>query len=168
MLSTFIAVVLAAAASTTARVPKAPPALGEVHFQFDSAALPADANERLRKAADYAETHPGARIVLDAHCDPIGTNPYNVGLAIRRAESVRGTLTEMGVPREQIVFAIYGEDGARRATHAQDRRVTVWASQAPLTAVIDRTFTGGGAAVTWGKPLTTAEIEATPAPVARR
>src|SRR5262249_45885940 len=111
--------------------------LGEVKFRFDSAALPADAPQRLDDAVRFATAHPGHRIVLDAHCDPIGTSPYNVGLAIRRAESVRTQLVARGVPADQIVFAIYGEDGARRASYAEDRRGGPWAARGPPPLGVD-------------------------------
>src|SRR5215468_5624336 len=132
--------------------------LGEVKFRFDSAALPASAPQRLDGAVRFAASHPGHRIVLDAHCDPIGTSPYNVGLAIRRAESVRAQLVARGVPADQIVFASY----------ADDRRVTLWPTRQPLVAVIDHTLAGKGTAVTWNRPLTTAQLEAAPQPVASR
>jgi len=143
-------------------------ALGEVKFRFDSAALPANAPQLLDGAVRFAAAHPGHRIVLDAHCDPVGTSPYNVGLAVRRAESVRAKLVARGVPADQIVLAIYGEDGARRATYADDRRVTLWPTREPLAQVIDHTLGGKGTAVTWNKPLTTAQLEAAPQPVASR
>ena len=144
------------------------PVVGEVKFRFDSAELPANAPRLLDGAVRFAAAHPGHRIVLDAHCDPIGTSPYNVGLAVRRAESVRARLIARGVPADQIVLAIYGEDGARRARYADDRRVTLWSTRQPLVAVIDHTLTGKGTAVTWNKPLTTAQLEAAPQPVASR
>jgi outer membrane protein OmpA-like peptidoglycan-associated protein len=142
--------------------------LGEVRFRFDSAALLASAPQRLDGAVRFAAAHPGHRIVLDAHCDPVGTSPYNVGLAIRRAESVRAQLVARGVPADQIVFAIYGKDGARRASYAGDRRVTLWPTREPLAAVIDHTLAGKGTAVTWNRPLTTAQVESAPQPVASR
>lgn len=142
--------------------------LGEVKFRFDSAALPGDATQSLADVAGYAAAHPDQRIVLDAHCDPVGTSAYNVGLAIRRAESVRDQLTGAGVPADQIVFAIYGKDGEHRATHADDRRVTLWPTREPLAQVIDHTLAGRGTAVTWQKPLSVAQIQATPEPVASR
>jgi hypothetical protein len=152
--------------------PAAQPSRGavrsDVKFRFDSARLSGDAAAVLGDVAHQAIAHPDQRIVLDAHCDPIGTSPYNVRLAIRRAESVRDRLTASGVSADQIVFAIYGENGARRASYAGDRRVTLWLTRQPLTAVVDRTFAGQGTAVTWGRPLTTAQIAAAPQPVASR
>jgi outer membrane protein OmpA-like peptidoglycan-associated protein len=163
-----LAVALTATAGAAGANNAAPPALGEVHFDFDSSALHDNAFANLENTATYASAHPSARIVLDAHCDPIGTAPYNVGLAIRRAETVRDKLTGMGVPADQIVFAIFGKNGALRATYADDRRVTVRATTEPLTDVIATTFTGQGTAVTWEMPLTTAQIDAAPLPVASR
>ena len=136
--------------------------LGELHFRFDSAALMADAPSVLDKVVAYATSNPDARVVLDAHTDPVGRSDYNVGLAIRRAESVRDQLKAMGVPEERIVFAVYGEDGALRASHAEDRRVTLWATTEPLALVIDRTLAAHGDAVTWHKPLTVAQVEGLP------
>src|SRR5512141_1615926 len=124
MLSTLIAAVVGVA--THAVAPIEPPSLGDVYFKFDSSALPDVTRTALEKPVAVARANPSVRLVLDAHCDPIGTAPYNIGLAIRRASAVRTALVEMGVPADQIVFAIFGEDGARRATFAADRRVSVW------------------------------------------
>jgi OmpA family len=142
-------------------------ALGELKFRFDSAALQADAPASLDRVAAFASANPDAKIVLNAHTDPIGAEDYNVKLAIRRAESVRAQLTAMGVGDDQIVFAIYGENGQRRATYADDRRVTISSTREPLAMLIDRTFAGHGTAVTWQRPLSVAQIEGT-TPVASR
>jgi outer membrane protein OmpA-like peptidoglycan-associated protein len=144
-----------------------PGALGELNFRFDSAALMDNAPGVLDKVVAYASANPENKIVLDAHCDPIGASTYNVKLAIHRAESVRDRLKAMGVPEDRVVFAIYGEDGARRATYAGDRRVTIWSTREPLAAVIDRTFAGKGEAVTWERPLSVAQIQGSD-PVASR
>src|SRR5262245_44785217 len=134
-------------------------ALGELYFRFDSAALMGEAPGVLDKVVAFASENPDTRIVLDGHCDPIGASDYNVKLAIRRADSVRDELKRKGLPEDRIVFAIYGEDGARRSSYAKDRRVTIWSTREPLAAVIDHTFAGKGEAVTWQQPLTVAEIE---------
>jgi outer membrane protein OmpA-like peptidoglycan-associated protein len=141
--------------------------LGQLKFEFDSAALQAGAPGALEPVVAFASANRDAKIVLDAHTDPIGTADYNVKLAIRRAESVRAKLTAMGVAGDQIVFAVYGEDGRLRASYADDRRVTIWSTREPMAALIDHTFAGKGTAVTWEKPLSVAQIEGR-TPVASR
>ena len=41
---------------------------------------------------------PTSGIVLSGFTDPIGTAPYNVGLAIRRARAIEDALVALGVP----------------------------------------------------------------------
>lgn len=158
------ALLIAAAAVAHAAV--VPPRAPEVLFEFDSSALPANTDARLASTVAFAQAHPRARVVLDAYCDPIGTSPYNIGLAIRRATAVRDRLTVKGVPTRQIVLAIFGKDGARRATYAEDRRVSVWTTEVPLDHVITRTFRDQGTAVTWGEPLTQQQLAEAPSAVA--
>jgi hypothetical protein len=141
----------------------------EVHFDFDSAKLPSTATDTLAGVMAAAKANPDARIVLDAHCDPVGTSPYNVRLAIMRAEAVRYGLMADGVDPQRIVFSVYGEDGARRATHADDRRVGITLTTEPIATVIDQTFDGHGTAVTWQRPMTLAQVQAPArAPIATR
>jgi outer membrane protein OmpA-like peptidoglycan-associated protein len=132
----------------------------EVFFSFDSSALASGADSTLDHVVNVAYQTPDSRIVLDAHCDPIGSAPYNTGLAIRRAESVRDALIAKGVDSSRIVFAVYGEDGMQRATHAEDRRVGIMLTKQSVASVIDTTFADHGTAVTWERPMTMAQIEA--------
>src|SRR4051794_11505023 len=69
----------------------------EVFFSFDSSAVEPRAAHQLDHVANRARQTPDTRIVLDAHCDPRGTAPYNTGLAIRRAEAVRDALIAKGI-----------------------------------------------------------------------
>jgi len=135
--------------------------LGEVFFEFDSARLPADTSTRLAAVADWIKKHPCGRVILDGHADPRGTAPYNVGLGIRRAESVQSRLVAMGVPADRIYLVTYGEDGLRRSDYALDRRVTAWATEAPLHEIVDHSLVRGTAMV-WKKPVTAAQIDGPP------
>lgn len=133
----------------------------EVFFRFDSSALSTKATEQLDAAAHEALGEPGTKVVIDAHADPRGTAPYNVGLSIRRAESVRDHLVTLGVAEADIVMAHYGEDGAPRETFAEDRRVGITLTRQPLYVIIDRALPEA-TAVTWERPATTAEVDGPP------
>jgi outer membrane protein OmpA-like peptidoglycan-associated protein len=140
----------------------------ELKFKFDSSALPTNAGDALHRVAALSMAHPELRIVLDGNADPIGTAEYNVGLSIRRAEAVRDQLVGLGVDRDKIIVSAYGKDAPRRATYADDRRVTVWTTRNSVASVIDHTFAYRGTAVTWEKPMTTAQIASPSEPVASR
>ena len=62
----------------------------------------------------------------------------------------------------------FGEAGPRLAGYPANRRVTISLSSDAIASDIDQTFALGGTSVTWGRPMTTAEIEAAPTPVALR
>jgi hypothetical protein len=130
----------------------------EVFFRFDSSELSPKAKAELAKAAARLADNPGAKLVLDAHADPRGTAPYNVGLSIRRAEAVRDQLVANGVDADDIILAHYGEDAPRRETFAQDRRVGLDLTHQPLYVIIDKALPTA-TAVTWERPATVAEIE---------
>jgi outer membrane protein OmpA-like peptidoglycan-associated protein len=154
-----LAATLAAAAFGTPAL-AAGTSSNEVFFSFDSSALASSADSTLDHVVTVAHQTPDTRIVLDAHCDPIGSAPYNTGLAIRRAESVRDALIAKGVDSSRIVFAVYGEDGMQRSTHAEDRRVGIMLTKQSVASVIDTTFADHGTAVTWERPMTMAQIDA--------
>ena len=60
--------------------------------------------------------------------DPRGTEEYNLGLGSRRAESVSGYLTKLGVGQPQLAVTTRGAldaTGTDEAGYAKDRRVDV-------------------------------------------
>jgi hypothetical protein len=146
---------LACASSASAQRRQMP---AEVFFDFDSTELDAADQQELKQVLDEVEALGGTKIVLDAHADARGTSPYNVGLSIRRAERIRDHLTSRGVDPDRIIMAAYGEDGPRRKSFAEDRRVTISLTAEPLYSIIDHS----GPYVTtvvWHEPVTYAEIK---------
>jgi outer membrane protein OmpA-like peptidoglycan-associated protein len=101
-------------------------------FDFDSADLESGARTNLLTLARWAKCNPKGAIILEGHADPRGGQAYNMKLSGERAASVREKLVQMGVPSERIVVTLYGENGPRRDTFAEDRRVTVRASATPV------------------------------------
>lgn len=124
----------------------------EVFFAFDSARLDETTSTTLAPMVEFAKAHPGVKIVLDGHTDPVGTAVYNVKLSLRRAEVVRDRLARAGVNENQIVLGVYGKNGLRRTTHALDRRVTIWTTEEPIRDVVSQTLVRGTAAI-WSKPV---------------
>jgi outer membrane protein OmpA-like peptidoglycan-associated protein len=107
-----------------------------VDLLFDTASsqLSSNAYDELKTLARWAKCNPNGAVILEGHADPTGTAAFNMTLSGERAAAVRAKLIAMGVPSEHIVVTLYGEHGPRRATFAQDRRVTVRAVPSPVPA----------------------------------
>jgi outer membrane protein OmpA-like peptidoglycan-associated protein len=152
----FIAGALLAVSAMTATAQ--PVKSTDVYFGFDSSELSAQAKAELDGAADQALSSPDMNVVINGFTDPQGAAPYNVKLSIRRAEAARDYLTAKGVDNDHVIMVYFGEGAARRPTFAQDRRVTIELTSAPLYSVINQSLPIA-TAVTWQKPATTAEVE---------
>jgi outer membrane protein OmpA-like peptidoglycan-associated protein len=113
--------------SEASQIPEA-----DLHFATDSATLDPNARNELLTVAQWAKCTPRGALILEGHADPRGTQNHNLKLSGERAAMVRQKLIAMGVPSDRIVITVYGENGPRRATFAQDRRVTVRASDRPV------------------------------------
>jgi peptidoglycan-associated lipoprotein len=98
-----------------------------VHFDFDSAALSAEAKEALKKVADYLDKDKGASLIIAGHCDERGSQAYNTVLGLKRAEAVKAALVELGVDAARLTTESFGEDkpldpGHDEAAWAKNRR----------------------------------------------
>jgi OOP family OmpA-OmpF porin len=100
-----------------------------VYFDFDSAKVTGDADDKVREAAMYAMEH-GAVIKVRGYTDRAGSNAYNANLARERARMIADAIAKIGVPASQIQVGAFGEgdpmvqtpDGTREA---RNRRVEI-------------------------------------------
>jgi peptidoglycan-associated lipoprotein len=95
----------------TAPPPAAPAAvavLKPVYFDFDKAEVRADNRAILEQAAAHLKANPG-KYVLEGHCDQEGTEEYNRGLGLRRANAVRAELVKLGVDGGCLSVVSFGE-----------------------------------------------------------
>ncbi|MFC4563491.1 OmpA family protein [Nocardiopsis mangrovi] len=108
----------------------------DVLFQFDEAALGADATENLADIAGRLDGVTGTVQVI-GHSDGLGDDDYNTALSERRAEAVRGALEEAlggGAPdieasgrgsEEPVAEETDSEGGDLPGGRAQNRRVEI-------------------------------------------
>jgi peptidoglycan-associated lipoprotein len=102
--------------------------LADVRFEYDSAALTAEAHAILQKHADWIQRHPQMRFVLQGHCDERGTVEYNLTLGEQRARAVYDYLTSLGVPGARLSTVSFGKErpldpGRGEEAWAKNRRV---------------------------------------------
>ena len=100
-----------------------------IFFAFDSDKLTPQAEESLTTAAECI-INENRGIYLEAHADSLGTEEYNILLTERRGQSVKGKLSEKGVPGELMQVIAKGSleaTGANESERSKDRRVElIW------------------------------------------
>jgi len=97
-----------------------------IYFGFDEFVLSDEATRRLHSAATCINSVAGRRIRLEGHCDPRGTDEYNLALGDRRAHTVRNYLRRLGVDVTRLRVLSKGRleaVGTDAAGWATDRRV---------------------------------------------
>ncbi len=82
----------------------------DVQFEFDSAKLSMEAQDILRRKAEWLKKNPRAKIIIEGHCDERGTNEYNLALGDRRAFSSKSFLVDLGIANSRLTTVSYGEE----------------------------------------------------------
>lgn len=94
-----------------------------VHFDFDRSAIRKDAVMALREAIKFLKANPEAKIMIEGHTCSIGTNEYNMGLADRRANSVKNYLIKKaGIEADRIETVAYGEEKPAKSNDTRKGR----------------------------------------------
>lgn len=82
----------------------------DIAFDFDSAVLTYQAQSLLKAKATWLRNNSNETVIIEGHCDERGTNAYNLALGERRAESVKGFLSNLGISDSRLTTISYGEE----------------------------------------------------------
>ena len=82
--------------------------LSTVYFGFNEATVRTEDRDKLKAAAEYLKSSK-LKVTIEGHCDERGSTEYNLALGERRAQSVKGYLTKLGVPAANLTTISYGE-----------------------------------------------------------
>ena len=101
-----------------------------IYFSFDSSVIKGQGTEIVAAHAKYLADHPNARVRLEGNTDERGSPEYNIGLGMRRAQSVREAMLLQGASATQITVVSYGAErpvdpAHDRAAWARNRRVDI-------------------------------------------
>ncbi len=101
-----------------------------IYFDFDSSEIRAEYVDVLATHGRFLSANPAVRVRLEGHTDERGSREYNIGLAERRAQTVRRALALQGVQESQISTVSYGEErpaaaGSDEKAWALNRRVEI-------------------------------------------
>jgi peptidoglycan-associated lipoprotein len=84
--------------------------LEDIHYEFDRSTLTTEAQETLKKNADWLRTNSTVAVEVEGHCDERGTIEYNLALGDRRAKSARDYLVNLGIASARMRTISYGKE----------------------------------------------------------
>jgi outer membrane protein OmpA-like peptidoglycan-associated protein len=107
----FIATITALEQALNGKAVAAPSAAHQynVYFEFDRANLTPEGRQVVDAVAQAAKGQPNVTIHLVGKADLTGTDPYNMALSHRRADSVRATLRADGIDSRRVEESWVGE-----------------------------------------------------------
>ncbi len=91
-------------------------------FDFDSSILKASSQDQLRQMGDVFIKYPDTDIIIAGHTDSQGTEEYNQKLSERRANAVKGFLTQEGINQTRFTTSGYGESNPVASNDTEEGR----------------------------------------------
>jgi len=92
----------------------------DVRFDFDKSVVKEDGRKTCQVVADYLKSHPGAKMLIEGHCDERGTSEYNMALGERRATAVMSYLVSLGVPKAALTTVSFGKEKPLDPGHSEE------------------------------------------------
>lgn len=104
------------------------PDLKGANFDFDQAYIRQEDFANLDHDVSTLKQWGDVKVEVAGHTDSIGSDEYNMGLSVRRADAVRSYLIDKGIAADRLIVKGYGEsqpvaDNSTDAGRAQNRRV---------------------------------------------
>jgi len=101
-----------------------------IYFDYDSSDIRKEYAEVVAAHGKFLSSNVTVRVRLEGHGDERGSREYNIGLAERRAQTVRRALALQGVQESQVATVSYGEErpaaiGSDENAYSKNRRVEI-------------------------------------------
>jgi len=82
----------------------------DVFFDLDAFSIRGDQQATIQNDAQFLKEHPNLNIVIEGHCDELGSTEYNLALGESRADEVKNALMQAGVDVRRIKVISYGKE----------------------------------------------------------
>ncbi len=82
----------------------------DVFFDYNVSNIRPDETPVAQQDAAFLKQHPNVNVLIEGHCDDRGSIEYNLALGTSRAESVKQTLLQQGIPPDRIKTISYGKE----------------------------------------------------------
>lgn len=81
-----------------------------IYFDYDRSEVKPEAQEILKKKAEWLKKNSQFQVKIEGHCDERGTNEYNLALGDRRAQAAAKFLGALGIATNKISTISFGEE----------------------------------------------------------
>ena len=98
-------------------------ALKDIYYEFDSVDLATEAQEALKKNAEWLNANPAVRVEVEGHCDDVGSAEYNLALGAKRAQTAKDFLVSQGIAESRLVTISYGKEAPACFEQSEECRV---------------------------------------------
>jgi len=85
-------------------------AVQDIYFDYDSAKLTSDSQQKLAQAAQALNQHPNWKVRIEGNCDERGSTEYNLTLGDERAIAAKQALTQAGIGGDRLQSISYGKE----------------------------------------------------------
>lgn len=82
----------------------------DVFFDTDEYEVSPDQGGTITNDATFLNDHPDLRILIEGHCDELGSIEYNLALGESRATEVKSRLVKAGIPADRMETISYGKE----------------------------------------------------------
>lgn len=100
--------------------PKGVLANRSVYFDFDRYDVQDEFTPMLTNHANYLNSHPEHKVLIQGNTDERGGQEYNLALGQKRAVAVTKTLSVLGVPESQMEAVSLGKEKPKALGHDED------------------------------------------------
>lgn len=83
-----------------------------IYFGFDQYNINSSERDKLAGIAEFLNTNPKAKLLIEGYCDWKGTPAYNKSLGDRRATTVKSYLMDLGADQSRIETVSIGDENA--------------------------------------------------------
>jgi peptidoglycan-associated lipoprotein len=82
----------------------------DVFFDYDKFNVRSNQEPTVQNDQAFLAQHSNIKVLVEGHCDDRGSEEYNIALGTSRAQTVKETLVQQGIPAERIRTVSYGKE----------------------------------------------------------
>ncbi len=90
-----------------------------IYFEFDESALQRQAKQDLNHNAQALRERANSRVEIQGNTDERGTEEYNLALGMRRADTAKRYLVDLGISPSRIDTISFGEENPSVRGHSE-------------------------------------------------